>query len=51
MSLSPIEWPDIDAFVRLSRVSLIPSEIELIEELDDLFRAEQAKTERPGADG
>lgn len=38
----PIEWPDIDAFLRLSGVSLAPWEIEVIEELDDLFLSAQA---------
>lgn len=32
-----IEWPDIDAFIRRSGVWLSPWEIELIEDLDDLF--------------
>lgn len=36
--ISPIEWPDIDAFVRQSRQRLDPWEIELIERLDDAFR-------------
>jgi hypothetical protein len=42
----PIEWPDIDAFVRNSRFCLAPWEIEVIEELDDLYMAEQAKVQR-----
>ena len=33
----PIGWQDIDAFVRLSGVSLAPWEIELLEQLDDIF--------------
>jgi hypothetical protein len=33
----PIEWPDIDAFLRLSGETLAPWEIEVIEELDDAF--------------
>lgn len=38
-SLNPISWTDIDAFLRTSGVRLVPWEIRLIEELDDLFRA------------
>jgi hypothetical protein len=34
---APIEWPDIDAFVRRAGVSLAPWEIELIEQLDDIY--------------
>lgn len=34
---SPIEWPDIDAFLRHARISLAPWEVEVIEEIDDLF--------------
>lgn len=41
--INPISWPDIDAYVRHSRMPLAPWEVRLIEELDDLFRAEQAK--------
>lgn len=33
----PIEWPDIDAFLRLSGFALAPWEIEVIEEIDDVF--------------
>lgn len=40
---SPIEWPDIDAFVRNSRTHLTPWEIELIEDLDDLFLMDHTK--------
>ena len=40
---SPIEWPDIDAFIRRSKVNLAPWEILVIEEIDDLYIAEQAK--------
>lgn len=43
---SPIEWPDIDAFLRHSRVALAPWEVEIIEELDDAFMIEQAKAQR-----
>jgi hypothetical protein len=41
--INPISWSEIDAFVRNSRVNLAPWEVEIIEMLDDLFRAEQAK--------
>lgn len=34
---SPIEFPDLDAFQRASRVRLAPWEVEVIEALDDLF--------------
>ena len=33
----PIEWPDIDAFCRHSRLSLQAWEVEIIEDLDDLY--------------
>jgi hypothetical protein len=36
-SASPLEWPDLDAFLRLSRLELAPWEIEILEDLDDLF--------------
>jgi len=39
----PIGWPDIDAFVRHSRISLDPWEVEVIEGLDDLFVSAQNK--------
>lgn len=35
----PIEWPDIDAFVRNSRLFLAPWEVETIEELDNAYLA------------
>lgn len=41
--INPISWPDIDAYVRHSKMPLAPWEVRLIEELDDLFRIEQAK--------
>jgi hypothetical protein len=41
--LNPISWPDIDAFVRHSKISLAPWEVRLVEELDNLFRSEMAK--------
>ncbi|MDI4231454.1 hypothetical protein OZ411_01325 [Bradyrhizobium sp. Arg237L] len=36
-AMSPIEWPDFDAFVRHAGLRLAPWEVEAIEELDDLF--------------
>jgi hypothetical protein len=46
---SPIEWPDIDAFVRLSGVHLAPWEIDLIETIDDIFLRSPAEMERIAA--
>lgn len=40
--LSPIGWSDIDAFSRRAQVRLAPWEIELIEELDDVYLAHQS---------
>lgn len=42
-ALSPIEWPDIDAFLRHSQMTLSPWEIEIIEDLDDLFLKDRSK--------
>ncbi|MES2030840.1 MAG: hypothetical protein V4477_16795 [Pseudomonadota bacterium] len=42
-AVSPIEWPDFDAFIRLSGVRLAPWEIAAIEDIDDAFIAEQSK--------
>lgn len=41
--IAPIEWPDIDAFLRHSRLRLPPRDIEVIEELDDIFLSEMNK--------
>lgn len=46
-SAMPIEWPDIDAFVRNSGVRLAPWEVATIEKLDDLFLSAKA-TETTG---
>ena len=35
--LAPISWPDIDAFVRHSQMTLAPWEVEVIEALDDTY--------------
>lgn len=40
-AVSPIEWPDFDAFLRLSGVRLAPWEVSAIEDLDDIFIAAQ----------
>ena len=45
MGPAPIEWPDIDAFLRRSGVHLAPWEIDLLELLDDTWmRVVTAKT-------
>lgn len=48
-SQNPISWPEIDAFVRNAKVLLAPWEIEVIEEIDDIDRSEQAKAANPNA--
>lgn len=35
--LSPVSWPAIDAFARFYRLNLPPWEVQIIEDLDDLF--------------
>ncbi|MFC3704474.1 hypothetical protein ACFOOL_06875 [Devosia honganensis] len=40
---NPIEWPDIDAFIRRTGTALDPFDIDLIEALDDLFLAKMAE--------
>lgn len=40
----PLEWPDFDAFIRVSRVPLNAFEIELIEVLDDAWLTEARRT-------
>ena len=40
----PVEWPDIDAFLRHARIVLAPWEIEVIEEIDDLFLSATAQS-------
>lgn len=42
-SINPISWGDIDAFVRLTGTVLLPWEVRLIEQLDDIFRTEYSK--------
>lgn len=47
---SPIEWPDIDAFVRRSGLRLDPWELKLVEKLDDLYlEAAVASAKKPPA--
>lgn len=38
-----ISWGDLDAFQRLTGTRLVPWEVEVIEDLDDLFLAEVAR--------
>jgi hypothetical protein len=45
---APLSWSDLDAFVRMTRCPLSPWEIEVIERLDDLFMAEQARAVKAG---
>lgn len=46
---SPLEWSDIDAFVRHSGARLAPWEIALIEDLDDLWLAERGRSSAAAA--
>lgn len=50
---APIEWPDIVAFTAMAKFPLTPWEISLIEDIDDLFLAEQAlqASQQKGEDG
>lgn len=41
---SPLTWSDIHAFIAASGFRLVPWEIEMIEQLDDLWLAERART-------
>ena len=50
MGASPIEWPDIDAFLKRSGVHLDHWEIEIVEELDDAYMAEQARLVKAATD-
>jgi len=40
-SIEPIAWSDLDAFIRLTGIRLVPWEVQLIEMLDDLFRSKK----------
>jgi hypothetical protein len=41
----PIEWGDLVAFISLTGTRLAPWEIEIIESLDDLYRAATASSD------
>lgn len=41
---TPIEWPDIDAFLRRSGETLSPPDIRLIEQLDDIYLADHYRS-------
>ncbi|WP_422366414.1 phage tail assembly chaperone [Pelagibius sp.] len=43
---APIEWPDIDAFCRLTGQRLAPWEVRIIEALDDVHQRVMALDER-----
>lgn len=43
---SPIEWPDIDAFCRHTALHLSPWEVEVIEDLDNLFLVSQQSPQK-----
>lgn len=42
----PIGWPEIDAFIRHSKFNLAPWEVEVIEDLDDLYLKVQGEAMR-----
>jgi hypothetical protein len=48
---NPISWVEIDAFLRHTRIDLAPWEIEIIEALDDLERAEHARSQSDSSPG
>lgn len=39
----PIEWPDIDAFIRVSGTSVRPWEVRIVEAIDDAYLEQAAK--------
>lgn len=43
----PIEWPDIDAFLTRSGVTLAPWEIEILERIDDIYLRPDPKPAAP----
>jgi len=47
----PLEWPDIDAFSRMSGLKLLPWEVTMIEKIDDLWLRSMAEAMRNNADG
>ncbi len=44
---NPITFADIEAFIRLSGTRLVPWEVEVIEELDNLYRMALAQASKP----
>ena len=50
MGISPLEWPDIEAFSRLSGMRLLPWEVTMIEKMDDLWLRSMAEATRSNAD-
>lgn len=42
----PVSWSELGAFVGLSKISLTPFEVEMLEMLDDLFVTEMSKTSK-----
>lgn len=46
---SPLSWPDLDAFNRMSRINLAPWEVEIIEALDRVYltHVAEASKDRP----
>jgi hypothetical protein len=46
---NPITWGDLSAFEHHAKFPLRPWEVELIEDLDDLDRAEQARSQSANA--
>lgn len=45
--LSPIEGADVESYERRYRLRFLPFENEILDELDDLYMAAQAKTMKP----
>ena len=43
---APITWADIDGFSRLTHCTLTPWEVEVIEELDGVFLANESKKQQ-----
>jgi hypothetical protein len=43
MSANPISWFELDAFIRHSGIGLAPWEVSLLEDIDNLWLAEQNK--------
>ena len=45
--VQPIEWPDIDSFLRHAKYILAPWEIEIIEDIDDLYLIANSPAKKP----